>query len=96
MVFVHARNATVQTAERLRDLAMSFVHLNQHDTSFMRSYSEGAADDFRSEDHPYFATAQKAMEKSRSKQLRDLFGFGFAVHHAGMCALLNRAFSTTI
>jgi hypothetical protein len=40
--------------------------------------------EFQSEDHPYFSTALKAMEKARSKQLRDLFGFGFAVHHAGL------------
>jgi activating signal cointegrator complex subunit 3 len=68
MVFVHARNATVSTAERLRDLATQ----------------EGTIDEFKSEDHPYFMVGQKAMEKARSKQVKDLFGFGLAVHHAGL------------
>ena len=44
---------------------------------------DGTIDEFRGDEHPYYNTAQKAMEKARSKQVRDLFGFGFSVHHAG-------------
>ena len=45
---------------------------------------DGVIEEFRSDDHDYFPAAIKMMDKARSKQLRDLFPFGFAVHHAGL------------
>jgi activating signal cointegrator complex subunit 3 len=68
MVFVHARNATVRTATVLRDMAQT----------------KGQLDLFKAEGNAAFGNAQRAVQHSRNKQLRDLFDSGFAMHHAGM------------
>ncbi|CAG0914937.1 unnamed protein product [Notodromas monacha] len=68
MVFVHARNATVRAATLMRDTAVS----------------TGQAEIFKSEQNAAFSNAQKAVQKSKNKQLRELFDYGFAMHHAGM------------
>lgn len=68
MVFVHARNATVRTAMVLRDQAQQKSQLHI----------------FQSEQTVQYFAAQKQMNKSRNKQLQELFGYGFAIHHAGM------------
>jgi activating signal cointegrator complex subunit 3 len=68
MIFVHARNETVKTALKLREMAK-----NQGDSEF-----------FRPESSKEYGDSQKQMQRSKNKQLREIFDDGFAVHHAGM------------
>ena len=82
MIFVHARNATLKTALRLRDMAKE----------------NGDIDLFRvPEQSKAYGDAQKQMSRSRNKQLREIFDDGFAVHHAGLLRsdrnLVERLFS---
>ncbi|KAL7728232.1 hypothetical protein ACLKA6_005645 [Drosophila palustris] len=68
MVFVHARNATVRTANVLRELAQ------QNNTSAQ----------FLPADNNAHGLAMRSIQKSRNKQLVELFSCGLAMHHAGM------------
>jgi activating signal cointegrator complex subunit 3 len=68
MVFVHARNATLKTALKLRDMAKE----------------QGDIELFRPEQSREYGDAQKQMSRSRNKQLREIFDEGLAVHHAGL------------
>ena len=68
MVFVHARNATVKGGMALLEAAQN----------------KGQAELFLPEDCPQYGLAQKAMSKSRNKQLVELFNAGLGCHHAGM------------
>ncbi|XP_037731289.1 activating signal cointegrator 1 complex subunit 3 [Drosophila subpulchrella] len=68
MVFVHARNATVRTANVIRELAQ------QNNTSAM----------FLPNDSNAHGLAMRSIQRSRNKQLVDLFSCGLAMHHAGM------------
>ncbi|KAI9005728.1 Sec63 Brl domain-containing protein [Hyaloraphidium curvatum] len=68
MIFVHARKATVKSAMSLRDMAAQ----------------EGTMDVFSAKDDPRFGLAAKDMQRSKNKELRELFNHGFGIHHAGM------------
>ncbi|XP_041983109.1 activating signal cointegrator 1 complex subunit 3 isoform X1 [Aricia agestis] len=68
MVFVHARNATHQTAMVLKELAQKKGHLKY----------------FEPEDSGGLTKAKKSISSSPNKQLAELFSAGFACHHAGM------------
>ncbi|KAI8920167.1 Sec63 Brl domain-containing protein [Powellomyces hirtus] len=68
MVFVHSRKDTVKTAMMLRDEALSENALGLFDTS----------------QDPQHGLAVKEVQKSRNKELRELFATGFGIHHAGM------------
>ena len=68
MVFVHARNATVKGG-------MALLEAAQH---------KGQAELFLPDDNAQYGLAQKAVSKSRNKQLVELFNAGFGCHHAGM------------
>ncbi|KAH9644006.1 hypothetical protein HF086_004267 [Spodoptera exigua] len=68
MVFVHARNATHQTAMILKEIAQKKGHLKH----------------FEPEDSGAFLKAKKSISSSPNKQLGELFASGFACHHAGM------------
>lgn len=68
MVFVHARNATVRTATVMREMAQQKNHLGL----FVPEESTG------------YGLAQRAISKSRNKQLVELFQCGLGIHHAGM------------
>ncbi|XP_066171281.1 activating signal cointegrator 1 complex subunit 3 [Sylvia atricapilla] len=68
MVFVHARNATVRTAMALREKAKNNGHICH----------------FLSPQGSEYGQAEKQVQKSRNKQLRELFPDGFSIHHAGM------------
>ncbi|CAG4955228.1 unnamed protein product [Parnassius apollo] len=68
MVFVHARNATHQTAMILKEIAQKKGHLKY----------------FEPEDSGGFLKAKKSISSSPNKQLAELFASGFACHHAGM------------
>ncbi|XP_050739858.1 activating signal cointegrator 1 complex subunit 3-like [Eriocheir sinensis] len=68
MVFVHARNGTLRTAENLIKLAQE----------------HGKTQDFMPEPGPDVARARKDFARSRNKRLGELFDSGFGVHHAGL------------
>ncbi|XP_064505958.1 activating signal cointegrator 1 complex subunit 3 [Pseudopipra pipra] len=68
MVFVHARNATVRTAMGLREKAKNNGHICH----------------FLSPRGSEYGQAEKQVQRSRNKQLRELFPDGFSIHHAGM------------
>lgn len=68
MVFVHARNATVRTATVMREMAQQKNHLGL----------------FVPDESSDYGLAQRAISKSRNKQLIELFQCGLAIHHAGM------------
>ncbi|CAO2627749.1 Activating signal cointegrator 1 complex subunit 3 [Lemmus lemmus] len=68
MVFVHARNATVRTA-------MSLIE---------RAKNSGQISSFLPTQGPEYGHALKQVQKSRNKQVRELFLDGFSIHHAGM------------
>jgi activating signal cointegrator complex subunit 3 len=68
MVFVHARNATIKTALKLREMAKV----------------NGDIEHFLPEQSKEYGEAQKQMSRSRNKQLREIFDDGFSVHHAGI------------
>lgn len=71
MIFVHSRGSTGTTAARLRDLAI------QHQVLKL----------FMAEEESGFAQARKTLQKSRNKQLKEVFESGFGIHHAGMFIL---------
>jgi antiviral helicase SLH1 len=68
MVFVHSRKDTVNTAN----------------TFFQFAMEEGCVDLLDPQFHPQYDQAVQAMQKSRGKELRQLFKNGFGCHHAGM------------
>ena len=68
MVFVHARNATVRTANVLLEMARQ----------------KGDIGSFTPESSASFTGAALAFSKAKSKQLLELFNAGFSVHHAGL------------
>ena len=69
MVFVHSRSGTVKTAQALKERAM---YTNEHQKFLAETWK------------PEFINARKDFDKSRNKELKELFGYGFSVHHAGM------------
>ncbi|KAG0252151.1 activating signal cointegrator 1 complex subunit [Actinomortierella ambigua] len=69
MVFVHSRKDTVKTAQMLRE----------------KSNEEGEADFFTpNDDIPTIDLMKRDVAKSKNKELRELFQYGFGIHHAGM------------
>lgn len=68
MVFVHSRKETATTALALRDEAMEC----------------GQLDLFNVSDDPQYGLFVKEVQKSKNKQLKELFEFGMGIHHAGM------------
>lgn len=70
MVFVHSRKDTVKTARSFISMAQQNGELEYFDTS-------ATCDSY---DH----FAREVANKSRGKDMRELFQSGFGVHHAGM------------
>lgn len=68
MVFVHARNATVKTAMGLIEMAK-----NHGETCF-----------FQPDQGPDYGQCEKQIQRSRNKQMKEMFPEGFGIHHAGM------------
>ncbi|XP_042220102.1 activating signal cointegrator 1 complex subunit 3-like [Homarus americanus] len=68
MVFVHARNGTLRTAENLIKLAQEM----------------GKTKEFLPDEGPDVTRARKELGRSRNKKLHELFDSGFGVHHAGL------------
>jgi activating signal cointegrator complex subunit 3 len=74
MVFVHSRKDTSKTAEQLIDIAREHATIDQ----------------FSLQTLPNFHFQQKEVFKSRNKQIKELFPYGFGVHHAGLLVSDNR------
>ncbi|KAJ3152645.1 activating signal cointegrator 1 complex subunit [Geranomyces variabilis] len=68
MVFVHSRKDTVKTAQMLRDEALAENALGIFDTS----------------EDPQYGLAIKDVQRSKNRELKELFSTGFGIHHAGM------------
>jgi len=68
MVFVHSRKDTAKTARTLLELA------ERDNTTGVFDVSE----------HAQYDMQHRVVEKSKNKELRELFVGGFGVHHAGM------------
>ncbi|EEC18159.1 activating signal cointegrator 1 complex subunit 3, helc1, putative, partial [Ixodes scapularis] len=68
MVFVHSRNSTVKTARALRELAQQ----------------QGKLPKFQVVQSVQYVNAEKQMMHSRNSAIKDLFPYGFSIHHAGM------------
>lgn len=68
MVFVHARNGTLRTAENLIKLAQE----------------SGRTKDFMPDEGADVTRVKKEVSRSRNKRLVELFDSGFGVHHAGL------------
>lgn len=68
MVFVHARKDTVKTAEMLKE----------------KVQMEGDTVSFDPRTHPQFEFFRREIGTSRNKEMKQLFDYGFGIHHAGM------------
>ncbi|KAL4075963.1 Sec63-domain-containing protein [Scleroderma citrinum] len=68
MVFVHARKETVNAAFALKDAATA----------------DGTLPDYSCEDHPQWHLHRRNIGESRNKVMKQLFDYGFGIHHAGM------------
>ncbi|KAI7860666.1 Sec63 Brl domain-containing protein [Circinella umbellata] len=68
MVFVHARKETVKTAQALREEVAA----------------EGISEYFDCSLESKFSNYKREVAKSRNRELKELFNFGFGMHHAGM------------
>lgn len=68
MVFVHARKDTVKTAQMLKQKAGDEDELIFFDTS----------------NDPQHELRKKDLAKSKNREMKELFQFGFGIHHAGM------------
>ena len=83
MIFVHARNATVFTAQKMIEMANgrgdSDLFLPQNTTL------------------PVYQNCKKKVNSSKNQQWKELFQGGFGMHHAGMLrgdrTMVERAFS---
>lgn len=81
MVFVHSRKDTMKTAKFLYDMAVDDGCAEMYDTSMKPGYDAACRD----------------MDRSKGRELRDLFKKGFGIHHAGMLRsdrnLMERTFA---
>ena len=68
MVFVHSRKDTAKTGEQLIDIARS----------------KNTLEKFKVDDYDFPPWVKKEVEKSKNKELKMLFQYGFGIHHAGM------------
>uniref|UniRef100_H2Z645 Activating signal cointegrator 1 complex subunit 3 n=1 Tax=Ciona savignyi TaxID=51511 RepID=H2Z645_CIOSA len=79
LVFVHARNATVRTAQAMAEMARENNEVNLFSCQQMDGFG------------------QAEKQRSRNREVRELFNSGLGVHHAGMLradrTMLERLFS---
>jgi len=82
MVFVHSRKDTMKTAKMLYQMAVDNDQASLLENSM----------------HPRYQSAVRDMERSKARELRDLFKKGFGIHHAGMLRsdrnLIERTFAS--
>ncbi|KAK1273205.1 hypothetical protein QJS04_geneDACA008017 [Acorus gramineus] len=81
MVFVHSRKDTGKTARTMIEMAQK----------------SGDLELLRNDTHPQFALIKKDVQKSRNREVAELFENGVGIHHAGMLradrGLTERLFS---
>lgn len=81
MIFVHARNGTLRTAENVIKLAQE----------------NGKTDVFAPQSSAEVTRARNDIARSRNKKIMELFDSGFSVHHAGLLrsdrTLIERLFA---
>ncbi len=70
MVFVHARKETVKTSQTLREMFREEA---------MSDVLQSASDE-----NPRKAFFKKELQSSRNREMKELFDYGFGIHHAGM------------
>jgi antiviral helicase SLH1 len=84
MVFVHSRKDTVKSAESLKELATL----------------EGELEIFSCQEDPQFEFYRRDIGQSRNKEMKQLFDYGFGIHHAGMLRsdrnLMERLFEAKV
>ncbi|KAG9002686.1 hypothetical protein FRB94_003721 [Tulasnella sp. JGI-2019a] len=68
MVFVHARKETVKSALALKEAVLI----------------DNETEAFDPTAHPRWDMFRREISTSRNKELKELFDFGFGIHHAGM------------
>ena len=68
MVFVHSRKDTVKTAQFLKQ----------------ESCQTNELDIFSMKQDPSYSLYAKQVQSSKNKELKELYEFGFSIHHAGM------------
>ncbi|KAF8983689.1 hypothetical protein BGZ46_009737 [Entomortierella lignicola] len=68
MVFVHSRKDTVKTAQMLRQKAS-----DEEESVF-----------FDPSGDPQFELKRKELAKSKNREMKELYDYGFGIHHAGM------------
>ncbi|GJP66452.1 hypothetical protein CLOP_g23384 [Closterium sp. NIES-67] len=68
MVFVHSRKDTVKTARILMETAQR----------------NGEVELFNPQEQPQYKLMEKDVQRSRNRELGELFQAGFGIHHAGM------------
>ena len=68
MIFVHSRKDTVKTSQDLRQEALN----------------RGNISELSIKDDPKYGLYLKEVQKSRNKELKDLFEYGMGIHHAGI------------
>lgn len=70
MIFVHSRKETVATLEAMRELCAKNATIGMLETYVTQ--------------HPQYGIWKKAIEKSKSAELQQLFHVGMGMHNAGM------------
>ncbi|KAF9114810.1 hypothetical protein BGX27_009758 [Mortierella sp. AM989] len=68
MVFVHSRKDTVKTAQMLKQKAAD----------------EDEAIFFDASSDPQFELKRKELARSKNREMKELYDYGFGIHHAGM------------
>lgn len=68
MVFVHARKDTVKTAMMLKE----------------KAYAENELEFFSAQDDPQYELKKRDLARSKNREMKELFQYGFGIHHAGM------------
>jgi len=68
MVFVHARKDTVKTAQMLKE----------------KANDEGELEFFDTSNDPQHELKKRDLARSKNREMKELFNYGFGIHHAGM------------
>ena len=96
MIFAHARNDTVRTAVALREMAREEGTLRYFRVLDAENDAEAGGEQSAQEQtaarralQARFTDASKRVLNSRNKELKELFAFGFGIHHAGALRALS-------
>jgi replicative superfamily II helicase len=88
MVFVHARKETVKTAQMLREEVANEALGGKPSFSLTKKislvFNSYILDYFDCSDSSKYTQFKREVAKSRNKEMKELFQYGFGIHHAGM------------